>query len=62
MYQKCTAVDHKPNAMGMGEEWDQGQEGGADLSLQYFLGHSEDYLDRDGGDDSADDVDDNDSD
>lgn len=37
-------------------ELEQGQKGGADLSLQYFLHHSEDELDKDEDDDTEDDV------
>lgn len=47
--------------MGRGQESDQGQEGGAKLSLQYFLHRSEDCLDRDEDDDS-DNVDEDDDD
>lgn len=37
-------------------ELEQGQKGGADLSLQYLLHHSEDELDKDKDDDMEDDV------
>lgn len=40
--QQRTAVDHKPNTTRRGWELEQGQKGGADLSLQCSLHHADD--------------------
>ena len=58
---KLQLLTIKPNIIGWGSELKQGHREEADLSLQYFLYHSEDDFDKDEDDDTDDDVDDGDS-
>lgn len=58
---KLQLLTIKPSTIGWGSELKQGHREEADLSLQYFLHHSEDDLDKDEDDDTDDDVDDGDS-